>query len=193
MKLLIIFLFLPLGLMAQTMDGVFKWMDHLVVRGRCQSITLSDSGSASFDTLPSLGHAQPIADTLNTGKALIVFYTLKTAGNGARGQTRLDPPYNTTISGNTAYGPIAMDLAIMPSDSALLHQATDSFLVFRCRMKCAAKNHPDSVLFYGRAADLYQRAAREHYLAWDKNAFNKKRKTNLRFMNPDKYFKCPCQ
>jgi hypothetical protein len=81
------------------------------------------------------------------------------------------------------------------ADSALLHNATDSFFVFRCRLKCAIKNgHQDSLLYYGRSADLYQRVAYEHYLKWDKNAFDpKKKKKNLRFMNPDRYFKCPCQ
>ena len=88
---------------------------------------------------------------------------------------------------------LPLGLMAQNKDSVSLHQATDSFLVFSCRAKCAAKRCPDSVLYYGQAAEQYQKAAREHYLAWDKNAFNKKRKMNLRFMNPDKYFKCPCQ
>src|ERR1700683_2723960 len=82
------------------------------------------------------------------------------------------------------------DSITMPPDldSIQLPAATDSFLVFRCRARCAVKRHSDSVLYYGRSENLYQRIAYEHYLKWDQNAFDpKKKKTNLRFMNPDKF------
>jgi hypothetical protein len=76
-----------------------------------------------------------------------------------------------------------------------LHLVTDSFFYFRCREKCAmAAGKQDSVRIYDKARLYYQDQAYQLHMKWDADHYDaRKQKTRLRYMDPDKYFKCPCQ
>lgn len=76
-----------------------------------------------------------------------------------------------------------------------LHRTTDSFFINRCRAICARNaGEIDSFVFYDGRARHFREMAFEYYQQWDPQRYDaKKQKRNLRFMNPNKYFKCPCQ
>jgi hypothetical protein len=91
---------------------------------------------------------------------------------------------------------LPMGLMAQKTDSVQynLHRATDSFMVNRCRAMCAIKNGlRDSIVFYDQRAAYFREEAFKYYEKWDPMRYDaKKQKTNLRFMNPNKYFPCPC-
>jgi hypothetical protein len=79
------------------------------------------------------------------------------------------------------------------TDSAILHRATDSFFYYRCKEKCAVKAGDQAHAgYYYSKMRAYQDAAYEAHARWDKHMRDPKQKTHLRYMDPDKYYKCPC-
>lgn len=74
-----------------------------------------------------------------------------------------------------------------------LHKYTDSFMFYRCHEQCAVKAGDQNLTsFFHGLAQRYYHLAYDTYVVWDKHRLDAKQKTHLRFMDPDKYFKCPC-
>src|SRR6202021_3602683 len=67
-----------------------------------------------------------------------------------------------------------------------LHKYTDSFMFYRCQVKC---KEPKSGGFYLNKREKYREIAQHYY-----NLFDAKRtKTKVRFRDPNHYSACPCQ
>lgn len=67
-----------------------------------------------------------------------------------------------------------------------LRQATDSFMFYRCKAKCL---EPQAGGFYINKREHFRELAQQNYNLFDAQ----RKKTNVRFRNPDHYLACPCQ
>lgn len=67
-----------------------------------------------------------------------------------------------------------------------LHKYTDSFLFYRCQVRC---KEPKAGGFYLNKREKYREIAQHYYNLFDSG----RTKTNVRFRNPDHYSGCPCK
>jgi hypothetical protein len=114
---------------------------------------------------------------------------------GVIAQTNVAVTYDLIQTSGPNSVAIGFEAAYPDTVTVLLHKYTDSFFYFRCREKCAsAKGLQDSTAFYSNARQYYYHKAYDTYVRWDLKRYDqKKQKRNLRFMDPDKYYKCSCK